>query len=63
MSAIREIYRRTQVPVILLKAIDLLFIIDTKLQNVEIDHTRLEYLFLDTGLITREKIIDSLGIR
>lgn len=63
IGSIREIYRKTQVPVILLKAIDLLFIIDTKLQNVEIDHARLEYLFLDTGLISREKIIDILGIR
>lgn len=60
---IREIYRKTQVPVTLLKAIDLMFIIDTKLQNLEIDHTRLEHLFLDTGLISRERIIDTLGIR
>lgn len=63
IGPIREIYRKTQVPVVLLKAIDLLFIIDAKLQNVEIDHTRLEYLFLDTGLISREKIIDALGMR
>lgn len=63
LNSIREIYRRTQVPVILLKASDLLFIIDSKLQNVEIDHTRLEYLFLDTGLLTREKITDVLGLR
>jgi len=62
-DAIREIYRRTHVPVALLKVTDLLFIIDAKLQNVEIDHTRLEYLFLDTGLITRETIISTLGLR
>ena len=63
MAAIKEIYRKTQVPVVLLKALDLLFVIDTKLQNIEIDHTRLEYLFLDTGLVSREKIIDVLGVR
>jgi hypothetical protein len=59
---LREIYRNTQVPVTLLKASDLLLIIDAKLQNVEIDHRILEDLFLDTGFITRQRVIDSLGI-
>ena len=62
-SAIRDTFRRTQVPVSLLKASDLLFIIGAKLQDADMDHARLEELFLDNGLITREKIIDALGLR
>ena len=62
-DTLRSLYKRTQVPVTLLRAEDLLFIIDTKLQNVEIDHARLEDLFLDTGIISREKISDMLGVR
>jgi len=60
-SKLRDIYRRTSVPITFLKAEDLLLIIETKLQNVEIDHSQLEYLFLDHGLITRDKIIEELG--
>ncbi len=63
LNLIREIYRKTQVPVTLLRASDLMLIIEAKLQDVSMDHKQLEYLFLDTGLITREKIIDVLGIR
>ena len=60
-SKLRDIYRKTSVPVTFLKAEDLLLIIETKLQNVEIDHSQLEYLFLDHGPITRDKIIEELG--
>lgn len=62
-EALRSLYRRTQVPITLIRASDLLFTIDSKLQNVDIDHSRLEDLFLDTGVITREKISDILGVR
>ncbi len=62
-ETLRDIYKRTQVPITLLKASDLLFIIDTKLQDVRIDHSKLEDLFLDTGIISREKISDILGVR
>lgn len=62
-SAIRDIYRRTQVPVLLLKAADLLFIVEARLQDSEMDHVRLEELFLENGLITRDKIIEALGLR
>lgn len=60
-NSLRNLYRRTQVPVTFLRASDLLFIIENKLQNVEIDHRVLEDLFLDYGLITREKINDIIG--
>lgn len=63
LPLIRNIYKNTQTPVTLLKASDLLFIIDSKLQDVEIDHARLEDLFIDTGLISRERIIDVFGLR
>ncbi len=62
-ESLRSIYRRTQVPTTMLKASDLLFVVDTKLQDLQIDHAKLEDLFLDSGIITREKIIDLLGVR
>ncbi len=63
LNLVKDVYRRTQVPVTFLSAADLLFIIEAKLQSPEIDHARLEYLFLDTGIINREKISDVLGLR
>lgn len=63
MNKLREIYRTTRVPITFLKASDLLFIIESKLENIFIDHVMLENLFIETGVITRERIIDVLGIR
>lgn len=63
LNLLREVFRQTRVPVTLLKASDLLFIIETKLENIYINHSQLEHLFLETGLLTREKISDILGVR
>lgn len=63
MNKLREIYRTTRVPIVFLKASDLLFIVESKLQDVFIDHVMLENLFIETGVVTREKIINTLGIR
>jgi len=60
-EAVRNIYRMTQTPVILLRAEDLMFITEEKLRNVEIDHTLLEDLFLEFGLLTRDKILSVIG--
>lgn len=61
VSLIREVYRKTQVPVTLLKASDLLFIIENKLKNSDLNHTYLEDLFLDTGVKTRSQVVDLLS--
>lgn len=63
LNLLKEVYRKTRVPITLLKASDLLFIIETKLENIYINHGQLEHLFLETGLLTREKISDILGVR
>lgn len=60
-SSLKDIFRATRVPVILVKAKDLLYIVGRKLSNAEIDHTQLEDLFLETGILTRDKIVDVLG--
>lgn len=62
IGLLREIYKNTRVPISLLTAEDLLLIIETKLQKIDIDHKQLENLFLDTGLLTREKIMSELGL-
>lgn len=61
IALIREVYRKTQVPITLLKASDLLFIIENKLKNSDLSHAYLEDLFLDTGLKTRSQIVDLLS--
>ncbi len=58
---IREIYRRTQVPVVFMKASDLLFILENKLKNSDLSHDHIEDIFLDTGTRTREEIVDLLS--
>lgn len=58
---LREIERKTQTHVTLMKASDLLFIVENKLKNSDLTHRHLEDLFLDTGLKTREQIIESLS--
>ncbi len=60
-NSLKDIYRATRVPVILVKAKDLLDIVNRKLSNADIDHAQLEDLFLETGLLTAEKIVDVLG--
>jgi hypothetical protein len=60
-NSLRDIYRATRVPVILVKAKDLLDIVNRKLSNADIDHAQLEDLFLETGFLTAEKIVDVLG--
>ena len=60
-NSLREIYRATRVPVVLLRAKDLLYIVEHKLSNADIDHSQMEDLFLENGILTREKIIDILG--
>jgi hypothetical protein len=61
ITLIREVYRTTQVPITLLKASDLLFIIENKLKNSDLNHTYLENLLLDTGIRTRQQIVELLG--
>ncbi len=61
IDAVNNIYKATRVPVILLEAADLLYILEKRLKNTDIDHARLEHLFLNSGLLTREKIIEALG--
>jgi len=60
-NSLKDIYRATRVPVILVRAKDLLSIVERKLSNADIDHTQLEDLFLDTGVLTKDKIVDILG--
>jgi len=60
-SSLKDIYRATRVPVVLLRAKDLLYIVGRKLSNADINHSQLEYLFLDAGILTTDKIVDVLG--
>lgn len=60
-SSLKDIVRATRVPVILIRAKDLLYVVSKKLSNADIDHTQLEDLFLETGILTTDKIIDVLG--
>lgn len=62
LAELREVYKQTRVPVVLLRAKDLMLIIAAKFQEIEIDHQLLENLFLETGLLTRERIVSELGI-
>jgi hypothetical protein len=50
-----------RVPVILVRAKDLLYIVGRKLSNADINHSQLEDLFLETGILTTDKIVDVLG--
>jgi hypothetical protein len=60
-NSIKNIYRATRVPVVLIRAKDLLYVVERKLSNSDIDHSQMEDLFLENGVLTREKIIDILG--
>jgi len=60
-KTLRDIYKKTQVPVVLLRAKDLLYIVERKLSHTDIDHFQMEDLFCEKGILTREKIIDILG--
>lgn len=60
-SSLKDIYRATRVPVVLVRAKDLLYVVGKKLSNADIDHTQLEDLFLETGILTIDKIVDVLG--
>ena len=60
-SSLKDIYRATRVPVILVRAKDLLYIVGRKLSNADINHSQLEDLFLETGILTTDKIVDVLG--
>ncbi len=60
-NSLKDIYRATRVPVILVRAKDLLRIVERKLSNADIDHVQLEDLFLETGVLTADKIVDVLG--
>jgi hypothetical protein len=61
INLIREVFKKTQVPVTLLRAADLLFIVENRLKNSELNHSHLEDLFLDTGVKSRSQIIDLLA--
>ncbi len=59
-SSIKDIYKETRCPVVLMKANDLLNIIAHKLSHAGVDHSQLEDLFLANGIINQEKIADFL---
>jgi hypothetical protein len=63
LDRIKDVFRRTRIPIVMMKAVDLLFLIEEKLKDTDLTHERLEPLFLETGILTREKIVDILGIR
>jgi hypothetical protein len=63
LSLIRDVDRRTNTRVVMISASDFLFVIEEKLKNFELNHTRLQQLFVETGILTREKIVELLGIR
>jgi hypothetical protein len=63
LNLVKDVLRRTRIPIVLMRAIDLLFLIEERLKDTELTHERLERLFLETGILTREKIVDILGIR
>lgn len=60
-NLLKDIFRATRVPVIFIRAKDLLYIVSKKLSNADINHAQLEDLFLDTGVLTTDKILDILG--
>ena len=63
LDRIKVVFRRTRIPIVMMKAVDLLFLIEEKLKDTDLTHESLEPLFLETGILTREKIVDILGIR
>jgi hypothetical protein len=63
ITSIRNVFRQTRIPIAMITAADLLYLIEEKLKDVELNHTHLEQLFLDTGILTREKIVELLGFR
>jgi hypothetical protein len=63
LNLVKDVFRRTRIPIIMMRAADLLFLIEEKLKDTELTHERLERLFLETGVLTREKIVDILGVR
>jgi hypothetical protein len=63
ITLIRNVFRQTRIPIVMITAGDLLYLIEEKLKDIELNHTHLEQLFLDTGILTREKIVELLGFR
>lgn len=62
IALIREVCRKTQVSITLLKASDLLFIIENKLKNSDLSHAYLEDIFVNnTGVKERNEIVDLLS--
>lgn len=62
IALIREVCRKTQVSITLLKASDLLFIVENKLKNSDLTHTYLEDIFVNnTGVKERSEIVDLLS--
>ncbi len=62
-ETVKRIYLDTRVPLVLMRADDLLYIVEEKLKNYDIDHAQLEPLFVEPGILTREKISEILGAR
>jgi hypothetical protein len=63
LNLVKDVFRRTRIPITMMRGVDILFLIEEKLKDIELTHERLERLFLETGILTREKIVDILGIR
>jgi hypothetical protein len=63
LNLVKDVFRRTRIPIVMVKASDLQFLIQQKLKDVDLTHERLETLLLETGVLTREKMVDILGIK
>src|ERR1017187_3345918 len=63
LNRIIDVDSRTNTRVVMISASDLLFVIEEKLKNFELDHPRIRQLFVATGILTRDKIVELLGIR
>jgi hypothetical protein len=60
-NSIKDIYKETRCPVVLMRADDLLSIVAHKLSHEGIDHSVLENLFLSSGIVASDAIEEILG--
>jgi hypothetical protein len=46
---VKGVFRRTRIPIIIMSAADLLFLIEENLKDTDLTHERFEQLFLETA--------------
>jgi hypothetical protein len=63
LNRVKDVFRRARIPIVMMKAADLMFLVEEKLKDTDLTHDRLEPLFLETGILKRDKIVDLLGLR